>query len=105
MRSQPPRDFWLAWFPIDASAPRRHGPPPAARRTSGSAITAITAFRNAVRKFGRSIPEASQLCSANPARLLGLKKKGALAAGMDADVILLDRDLRLAATLVQGKAL
>jgi N-acetylglucosamine-6-phosphate deacetylase len=72
---------------------------------TGSAITAITAFRNAVRMFGRSIPEASQLCSANPARLLGLKKKGALAAGMDADVILLDRDLRLVKTLVQGKAL
>jgi N-acetylglucosamine-6-phosphate deacetylase len=72
---------------------------------TGSAITAITAFRNAVFKFGRSIPEASQLCSANPARLLGLVKKGALAAGMDADVILLDRDLRLVTTLVQGKAL
>jgi N-acetylglucosamine-6-phosphate deacetylase len=71
---------------------------------TGSAITAITAFRNAVFKFGRSIPEASQLCSTNPARLLGLKKKGMLAAGMDADVILLDRDLRLATTLVQGKA-
>jgi len=71
---------------------------------TGSAITAITAFRNAVLKFGRSIPEASQLCSANPARLLGLKKKGMLAAGMDADVILLDRDLRLVTTLVQGKA-
>lgn len=71
---------------------------------SGSAITAITAFRNAVLKFGRSIPEASRLCSGNQARLLGLRKKGLLAAGMDADIILLDRDLRLVKTLVQGKA-
>jgi N-acetylglucosamine-6-phosphate deacetylase len=71
---------------------------------TGSAITAITAFRNAVLKFGRSIAEASQLCSGNQARLLGLRRKGALAAGMDADVILLDRDLRLVKTLVQGKA-
>jgi N-acetylglucosamine-6-phosphate deacetylase len=70
---------------------------------TGSAITAITAFRNAVMKFGRSIAEASQLCSGNPARLLGLRRKGLLAAGMDADVILLDRDLRLVTTLVQGK--
>jgi N-acetylglucosamine-6-phosphate deacetylase len=69
---------------------------------SGSAITAITAFRNAVFKFGRSIAEASQLCSGNQARLLGLRRKGALAAGMDADVILLDRELRLVKTLVQG---
>jgi N-acetylglucosamine-6-phosphate deacetylase len=72
---------------------------------TGSAITAITAFRNAVMKFGRSIAEASQLCSGNPARLLGFKKKGFLAAGMDADIILLDRDLRLVETLVQGMAL
>jgi N-acetylglucosamine-6-phosphate deacetylase len=72
---------------------------------TGSAITAITAFRNAVLKFGRSIPEASQLCSGNPARLLGLKRKGSLAAGMDADVILLDRDLRLVRTLLRGKVL
>jgi N-acetylglucosamine-6-phosphate deacetylase len=71
---------------------------------TGSAITAITAFRNAVVKFGRSIPEASQLCSGNPARLLGLnKRKGMLAAGRDADVILLDRDLRLVRTLVGGE--
>jgi N-acetylglucosamine-6-phosphate deacetylase len=70
---------------------------------TGSAITAITAFRNAVMKFGRSIAEASQLCSGNPARLLGLRRKGLLAAGMDADMILLDRDLRLVTTLVQGK--
>ncbi len=70
---------------------------------TGSAITAITAFRNAVMKYGRSIAEASQLCSRNPARLLGLKKKGFLAAGMDADVILLDRDLRLVRALVQGR--
>jgi N-acetylglucosamine-6-phosphate deacetylase len=70
---------------------------------TGSAITAITGFRNAVLKFGRSIPEASQLCSGNPARLLGLHRKGALAAGMDADIILLDRDLRLVKTLVRGK--
>jgi N-acetylglucosamine-6-phosphate deacetylase len=69
---------------------------------SGSAITHLTAFRNAVMKFGRSIPEASGLCSANPARLLGLRHKGHLAAGMDADLIILDRDLRLQATILQG---
>jgi N-acetylglucosamine-6-phosphate deacetylase len=72
---------------------------------SGSAITAITGFRNAVMRFGRSVPEAAQLCSGNAARLLGLKKKGRLAAGMDADIILLDRDLRLKMTIVGGKVL
>jgi N-acetylglucosamine-6-phosphate deacetylase len=70
---------------------------------SGSAITHITALRNAVAKFGRSLPEASRLCSANPARLLGLTHKGYLAPGMDADIIILDRNLELCTTIVQGK--
>jgi N-acetylglucosamine-6-phosphate deacetylase len=42
------------------------------------------------------------LCSGNPARLLRLKK-GRLTAGMDADIILLDRDLSLVATILGGE--
>lgn len=72
---------------------------------SGSAITAITAFRNAVRMFGRSIPEACALCALTPARLLGLQRKGLIAAGMDADVIVVDRDLALRATIAAGQVL
>lgn len=72
---------------------------------SGSAITTITAFRNAVRMFGRSIPEACRLCSLTPARLLGLDRKGLLAPGMDADLVVLDRDLALRATVAAGQIL
>jgi N-acetylglucosamine-6-phosphate deacetylase len=70
---------------------------------SGSAMTQWRSFRHAVHMFGRSISEASRLCSRTPARVLGLRHKGYLAAGMDADVILLDRDLRLRATIIQGQ--
>ncbi len=70
---------------------------------SGSALTQLRAFQNAVFKFGRSIPEASILCSRTAARLLNLPSKGYLAAGMDADVIVVDRDLNLQATIVGGK--
>ena len=70
---------------------------------SGSALTHLAAFRNAVRKFGRSSVEASHLCSRTPARVLGLGKKGYLAVGMDADVVLLDGDLELRATIVGGE--
>jgi len=81
-----------------------------ARRTSddvlsGSALTQIQAFRNAIQKFGQSIVQASKLCSRTPARVLGLKSKGYLAAGMDADVILVDNDLELRATIVGGEVL
>jgi N-acetylglucosamine-6-phosphate deacetylase len=69
---------------------------------SGSALTQLRAFQNAVLKFGRSIPEASALCSRTAARLLNLGSKGYLAAGMDADVILLDQELQLKATIIGG---
>jgi N-acetylglucosamine-6-phosphate deacetylase len=68
---------------------------------SGSAISQIEGFRNAVRRFGMTIPEASILCSATPARVACLKQKGTLSQGMDGDVILLDEQLGLRA-VVQG---
>jgi N-acetylglucosamine-6-phosphate deacetylase len=72
---------------------------------SGSTLTHLQGFRNAVQRFGRSIVEASILCSRTPARVLGLKSKGYLAAGMDADIIILDSDLALKATLAGGEVL
>jgi N-acetylglucosamine-6-phosphate deacetylase len=66
-------------------------------------MTQLRSFRNAVLKFGRSIAQASMLCSRTPARVLGLRHKGYLAVGMDADIILLDRDLNLKTTIVQGR--
>jgi N-acetylglucosamine-6-phosphate deacetylase len=70
---------------------------------SGSAMTQMKSFRNAVLKFGRSIAQASVLCSRTPARVLGLRHKGYLAAGMDADIVLLDREFNLSMTIVQGQ--
>ena len=70
---------------------------------SGSALTPIEGFRNAVRKFGRSIPEASRLCSRTPARLVGLQNKGALDPGMDADIIILDGDLSIRTVVHAGR--
>jgi len=70
---------------------------------SGSAITQLQSFRNAVHKFGKSVVEASILCSRTPAQVLGLKRKGYLAAGMDADIILLDQSLQLKATVLGGE--
>ena len=72
---------------------------------SGSAITTITGFRNAVMRFGRSIPEACRLCAQTPARLIGLARKGSLAPGMDADILVADRELRVRATVAAGEVL
>ncbi len=72
---------------------------------SGSALTHIQCFRNAVRLFGRSIPEASRLCTRTPAGVLGLRNKGHLAEGMDADLIILDTNLELRATVARGRVI
>lgn len=68
---------------------------------AGSALTPVDALRNCVRIFGKDIATASQLCSANPARLLGLNK-GEIAVGRDADLIILNDQLELLYTIVQG---
>ena len=68
-----------------------------------SALTQLQGFRNAVRRFGQSIPDASRLCSATPAAVLGLAGKGAIAPGMDADLIVLDRDLELRSVILAGE--
>jgi len=79
-----------------------------ARRTdtdilSGSTLTQDKSFRNAVERFGKTIPEASRLCSRNPAATLGLTTKGYLAVGMDADIVVLDSGLDVRHTIVAGQ--
>lgn len=69
---------------------------------AGSALTPIDAFRNTVRLFHKGIGVASQVCSRNPALLLGLNK-GEIAPGRDADLIVLDEKLDLCYTIVAGQ--
>lgn len=68
---------------------------------SGSALTQLDALRNAVRLFGRDLATASRLCSTTPARLLALNA-GEISVGRDADLILLDKDLKLRRTIARG---
>lgn len=70
----------------------------------GSALTPIAAFRNAIRLFGLDIPVASRLCSRVPAQLMRLNK-GEIAAGKDADLIVLDKKLDLRYTITGGEVL
>jgi len=56
---------------------------------------------NVVRLFGKDLATASRLCSATPARLMGLNK-GEIVAGRDADLIIVDGGLELLYTIVAG---
>jgi N-acetylglucosamine-6-phosphate deacetylase len=43
------------------------------------------------------------MASQNPARVLGIeRRKGAIAAGLDADLVVLDDSLHVCATMVEG---
>jgi N-acetylglucosamine-6-phosphate deacetylase len=73
------------------------------QRLAGSTLTMDVAVRRAVRTVGLTIEQASAAASTNPARLLGIgDRRGAIAPGLDADLVLLDDDLRVRRVMVRG---
>jgi N-acetylglucosamine-6-phosphate deacetylase len=67
---------------------------------AGSTLTLDIAVRNAV-AWGIPLPDALAMASTVPAGVLGLRK-GRIAPGYDADLTILDADLRPVGTLVAG---
>lgn len=71
---------------------------------AGSALTMIGAVGNAVKDCGMDLIAAVKMATANPAKLLGLeKRKGMIAAGMDADLVIFDGDFKVKATIINGE--
>jgi N-acetylglucosamine-6-phosphate deacetylase len=63
---------------------------------SGSNITMLNAVQNCVMHCGISLPDAINLASINPARLMGLDKQfGSLSVGSTANLLFLDETLSL----------
>ena len=62
---------------------------------AGSALTMDQAVRNLVACGAADLPTALTAASANPARLLGLGDRGAIAVGARADLVALDDALRV----------
>jgi N-acetylglucosamine-6-phosphate deacetylase len=69
---------------------------------AGSTLTMDRAFANIVNVFGGSLVDAALMCATNPARAMGLSGHGVIAAGATADLVLLDRHLRVVRTFVGG---
>ncbi|SOD71710.1 N-acetylglucosamine 6-phosphate deacetylase [Jatrophihabitans sp. GAS493] len=71
---------------------------------AGSTHTMDEAVRRAVLEVGMSIEAASLAASGTPARVLGLEQTcGAIAPGLNADLVQLDDDLRVQRVMVGGR--
>jgi N-acetylglucosamine-6-phosphate deacetylase len=70
---------------------------------AGSTLTMDGAFRVLVERVGLSLVDAAQLCATTPARQLNLHGLGVLAAGAQADLVVLDRVLSVVQTYIRGR--
>lgn len=71
---------------------------------AGSIATADRLIRFCVKDVGLGICEAVKMMTVNPAKVMGLEKKGRLEAGCDADILIFDDDIRMKTVMVGGKA-
>jgi N-acetylglucosamine-6-phosphate deacetylase len=69
---------------------------------AGSVLTMDRAFAKLTSEVGLSLSDAATVCATTPARALGLQGFGVIAAGATADLVVLDRDLRVVQTWVAG---
>lgn len=74
-----------------------------AHTLAGSLLGLDQAVRNLRTWTGCSIAAALEAASLKPAILLGMKHKGRLEVGADADLVVLDRDLHVLATFIFGR--
>jgi N-acetylglucosamine-6-phosphate deacetylase len=74
-------------------------------RLAGSIITMVEGMRLTVERAGVSVSEAARMAATNPAALLGLGDRGRIARGTRADLIVLDRELKLKAVFIGGREL
>jgi beta-aspartyl-dipeptidase (metallo-type) len=71
----------------------------------GRVTSLFQAVREAVQEEGLPLETALRVITSNPARILKLKQKGRLAPGLDADLVLLDRDLGVRTVVAKGRLL
>ena len=70
---------------------------------SGSTLTLDRAVRNVTEFAGAAVEDAIAAATSTPAALAGETRRGRIEPGAIADLVLLDRDLEVAATIVAGR--
>jgi N-acetylglucosamine-6-phosphate deacetylase len=69
---------------------------------AGSASRMIDLVRVMIREGGVSVHEAVQMATENPARAIGLHRKGRFEIGADADFVVMSEELKVIRTVVAG---
>jgi N-acetylglucosamine-6-phosphate deacetylase len=69
---------------------------------AGSAITLDACIKN-LSSIGFTLPDIFRAAALNPAELLGLKNKGSIETGKDADLVVLNKDLNIDKIFVRGR--
>jgi len=72
---------------------------------SGSCLTMLKAAENCVKQVGVPLAEAINMASLYPAQLASLTKKGKIAAGYDADMIVFNENFEVQGTVFKGNYL
>ncbi len=70
---------------------------------AGSVLTMDRAFALLISRMGLSLVDAAAVCSTTPARAMGLRGFGVIAAGMAADLAVLSADLTVTQTWIGGE--
>lgn len=70
---------------------------------AGSVATADKLVKNMISLAGVPICDAVKMMSTTPAKILGIKNKGELRTGYDADIVIFDKDINVTATIVNGE--
>jgi N-acetylglucosamine-6-phosphate deacetylase len=69
---------------------------------AGSALTMIKGLAN-LSEFGIPLENGIEMAASNPARILGLGKRGLLVPGYEADLVVFDKSFKVLACLVGGR--
>jgi N-acetylglucosamine-6-phosphate deacetylase len=72
---------------------------------AGSAARMIDLVRTIIRDVDVPLHEAIAMATRNPANAIGLKSKGRIESGADADLVVLSRDLMVLRTFLAGTAI
>ncbi len=71
---------------------------------AGSVATSDRLIRGCVKDVGIDIASAVKMMTVNPAKVMGIKNKGDIKEGMDADIVIFDSDITIKNVVVMGKS-